>query len=719
MKNIPFKVRMLIAFFAIFLLPLLVIGIPGGMFIINSTGENTTSEIERLCENAFELFETRIARMDGYMQQISNDSLMKGIMNLRDETTLFQRYSALDYSRYANQLRLMLVTTDAFDDLALCFPQQDFVLTQRGTYTLAHLFQHEFAVDGMDAADWLAILDSQGQTNRFLPVSGMTTFGVRKPGLLYVCAQAMKYEKATQFAVIYYLSATSLAKTFAQSMRYPGTVLSLEWEDGTTLYCLTEGEVATGTLFRWSRSLENTGLSMEITVPQNEISRASNEIKNAVLLILASMGALGGVLSAFVAHINYRPLGGIFSMLFERGTLPKEHPSASNLKAVERTLATLLDKDQYLQQQLNEYRDLLQYAALARLLDGSLSIDPATQAHTFDALGMPLPYRFLSVGVFYREQMGAVALLEQRIQSEQVLAYPIEQDGRLALLFNHTGEDAMRQLIAQPGMPLAIGISAPCLLLSDVQRAYREALYAVNYRPVLAESGAVFYADVYDARSNYFYPTEAETRIINLLRAGDAAGAQEAFEKLLRHNLDDEPAAYVLHRLFDSVAMSVFRQAGVDQATWERENPLPSADVPLDTLTSWMNALLSAAAAAGAVRGATAPDAFLQSVLAYIDETLCDPQLNLSGVAAHFGVSTSHLSRYIKREAGIGYLDLVNRKRVLLAKTLLRKGDMSVKHIAASVGFDSDVTLRRLFKKYEGVVPTQYAWSGDNDSRMG
>lgn len=74
-------------------------------------------------------------------------------------------------------------------------------------------------------------------------------------------------------------------------------------------------------------------------------------------------------------------------------------------------------------------------------------------------------------------------------------------------------------------------------------------------------------------------------------------------------------------------------------------------------------------------------------------------------------MNASSLSRFIKKKTGVGYLDIINRRRIELAKEYLRQDTLSIRQLAASVGFDSDVTLRRLFKKYEGITPTQYKGS--------
>ncbi|MDD6682441.1 MAG: helix-turn-helix domain-containing protein [Clostridiales bacterium] len=50
-----------------------------------------------------------------------------------------------------------------------------------------------------------------------------------------------------------------------------------------------------------------------------------------------------------------------------------------------------------------------------------------------------------------------------------------------------------------------------------------------------------------------------------------------------------------------------------------------------------------------------------------------------------------------------------NRRRIALAKEfLLQEENITIKELAQKVGFSNDVTFRRLFKKYEGLLPSEY-----------
>jgi AraC-like DNA-binding protein len=82
--------------------------------------------------------------------------------------------------------------------------------------------------------------------------------------------------------------------------------------------------------------------------------------------------------------------------------------------------------------------------------------------------------------------------------------------------------------------------------------------------------------------------------------------------------------------------------------------------------------------------------------------------LGLSSIADDLGVSNSYISRVFKKIYHIGVVEYINKTRIDHAKELIVKGDMSMKAIAIKVGFSSDVSFIRVFKKYERITPGKY-----------
>ena len=85
-----------------------------------------------------------------------------------------------------------------------------------------------------------------------------------------------------------------------------------------------------------------------------------------------------------------------------------------------------------------------------------------------------------------------------------------------------------------------------------------------------------------------------------------------------------------------------------------------------------------------------------------------NPQLCLHMIADHIGVSQSYLTRLFKNKYGMGVIQYLNWVRIEAAKQLMMTGSDNLKIIAAKVGFLSDVTLIRVFKKYENTTPGNF-----------
>ena len=93
----------------------------------------------------------------------------------------------------------------------------------------------------------------------------------------------------------------------------------------------------------------------------------------------------------------------------------------------------------------------------------------------------------------------------------------------------------------------------------------------------------------------------------------------------------------------------------------------------------------------------------------FVDENLCNSDLSLNFVANAFSLSDSYVSRLFKEKTGTNFLDYMNRARIEKAKMiLLSESQTSIQDIGIRVVYDSDTTFRRIFKKYEGITPTQF-----------
>ena len=101
-------------------------------------------------------------------------------------------------------------------------------------------------------------------------------------------------------------------------------------------------------------------------------------------------------------------------------------------------------------------------------------------------------------------------------------------------------------------------------------------------------------------------------------------------------------------------------------------------------------------------------DDSVQRACDYIVNNLALP-ITVEDVAAHVGLSRSRLYRLFMAQLGLSPVQVLTQVRIRQACALLRRGDLSVKTVATSVGFENQLYFSRRFREVMGCTPTDYA----------
>ncbi len=97
----------------------------------------------------------------------------------------------------------------------------------------------------------------------------------------------------------------------------------------------------------------------------------------------------------------------------------------------------------------------------------------------------------------------------------------------------------------------------------------------------------------------------------------------------------------------------------------------------------------------------------IQKAINYLTIYFTKP-LQLDDLAKRCLVHPAHLSRQFKKETGITLTDYLHTLRITEAKKLLRSSYATMDWIAGSIGFEDASYFTRIFKKREGMTPSQY-----------
>lgn len=98
----------------------------------------------------------------------------------------------------------------------------------------------------------------------------------------------------------------------------------------------------------------------------------------------------------------------------------------------------------------------------------------------------------------------------------------------------------------------------------------------------------------------------------------------------------------------------------------------------------------------------------LDEVMRYIDENYADEELSLNLLASHVNFSPNHLSAIFSQHTGQTFIKYLTDIRMNKAKELLRCTGKKSSVISAEVGYKDPHYFSFLFKKTQGMTPTQF-----------
>ena len=83
-------------------------------------------------------------------------------------------------------------------------------------------------------------------------------------------------------------------------------------------------------------------------------------------------------------------------------------------------------------------------------------------------------------------------------------------------------------------------------------------------------------------------------------------------------------------------------------------------------------------------------------------------RIALQDVAQYTCLSPNYLSQLFKQETGKSFLEYLTNCRVEAAKKLLAQSSLTISEIAFKLGYDMPSYFSEVFKKSEGLTPSQY-----------
>ncbi|MBE6068354.1 MAG: helix-turn-helix transcriptional regulator [Clostridium lundense] len=102
----------------------------------------------------------------------------------------------------------------------------------------------------------------------------------------------------------------------------------------------------------------------------------------------------------------------------------------------------------------------------------------------------------------------------------------------------------------------------------------------------------------------------------------------------------------------------------------------------------------------------------LEPALKYIEENYGE-QVSLEDVASVSNLSPYYFSKLFKKEIGMNFTTYVTKHKIEKAKWMLKNTDIPIVNIASELGYYECGYFTKVFKKIEGITPTEYRSKDD------
>lgn len=270
------------------------------------------------------------------------------------------------------------------------------------------------------------------------------------------------------------------------------------------------------------------------------------------------------------------------------------------------------------------------------------------------------------------------------------------------------------------------GIGVCVSRLTQVHESYEKASHAYAHRYMTDTSRIFDYADMANESA---YPTSEK---FNLSSVDPASLDRNRIREFLKKGTEQETVYFVDEFLTglgeNALRSTMFRQyiatdvyfavaAFTDERGLDRNeiSPFDAAAGDVSDFEKTRAYILSLIKTAINLRDNQASDKYgsiIDEVRSYIDEHYGDESLSLNTLASRVNFSPNHLSMIFSAHTGETFIKYLTDYRMDKAKELLRCTSKRSVDISVEVGYKDPHYFSYLFKKTQGMTPTQYRNNG-------
>ena len=463
-------------------------------------------------------------------------------------------------------------------------------------------------------------------------------------------------------------------------------------------------------------------------LPSSVFARRIAPTTGILLFFLIGAALAGLAIAVFFANRQARPIQSIVDAiggLFRDGGTDPADPYAF----IREAFTDLNDSNRQYQRQINQLNESVRIAMTYRLLQGDMmelqQKDAYLREHAFQDTFFCVAFmathdhpEALEEG----DKMASVVLAEW-LASHVEFRYVLHnlEPGKSVILFNLDSAETSRLdeieahlldiskfLRTHSGIETRFGLSAIESGMDRVTKCYIQAKGALRFGDLVSGSTVLRCGREYNATAGAVFAPAMALRLGELIVMGETARVEKVFleiaERIAQAGPLDETS---INETFLSI-QNTLRHAASQIG---KELPVPSIAspnagvLPLRSLIDRQCEVACQLCAQAISRQHSRNAKLRESILAFLEAQYTDPGICVSLVAEKFNLSEKYLFSFVKEQTGKSFGDYIESLRLQRAEALLRDTEDAINVIHEKIGFNSQNTFYKVFKRVYGVSP--------------
>lgn len=510
-----------------------------------------------------------------------------------------------------------------------------------------------------------------------------------------------------------------------------------EFAAGELTEVLTQQRKLKGKPYAAEYAINGGTWSVRVFYPQIPQAKNGQQILNRLMPAIAIPVLLSVILCFYFTHKNHREISETLSIL--RGSSNPEDENWTEPQYVTHELIRsyaghMAERNSDYQTKLREVRVSQKSSVLSRFLRNAYR-SSAEKSKAFASVDLQIGQEkcaalcvqfdeicneyFTADDLTARQLIVDLMVTHAGVKLEVLDSMPTEIVAVLAV--EEGFETVLDEIISilnvriayEYGMDLRIGVGNPVDSLFEIHRSYEQAKEVIRYGESVGKNVRIF--DQMDALDEVvFYPVMTDDKISNYMIAGRAEEAKNVIMSIYTENFRDnakmlslEAIALVKYRVTNAVTSVAEKQGISIHADTKRILTEKNVSKYFAALADLVDVIVKEIM----TKKSNAQNILAVKVREYIQQHYMDCGLSVKQIANSLHFHENYISNLYKEEYGENLSNAIEQLRIEKASELLRTTDIRIGEVAAAVGYSSDSSFRRAFKKITGVSPVDYRTS--------